>query len=132
MDEGRGDMSETGGQQSEESSTRNGILSLEQAYSGIQRILQDVEGTKNNLARSYQGSDGGAYGRLLDLWDDQVVIILNNLEEMIDRLNTSLAEHGKAQGSGNQAIDQAFSSSEAAFEALSGSGAIKPASSPAY
>lgn len=125
-------MSETGGQQSEESSTRNGILSLEQAYSGIQRILQDVEGTKNNLARAYQGSDGGAYGRLLDLWDDQVVIILNNLEEMIDRLNTSLLEHGKAQGSGNEAIDQAFSSSEAAFDALSGSGAIKPASSPAY
>ncbi|MGW3957595.1 hypothetical protein ACWEKM_43525 [Streptomyces sp. NPDC004752] len=123
-------MSETGGQQSQASSTRNGILALEQAYSGIQRILQDVEGTKNNLSKAYQGSDGGAYGRLLDLWDDQVVKILNNLEDMIDKLNTSLVQHGLAQGSGNQAIDQAFSASEAAFDALSASGAIHPATSP--
>ncbi|MER6524747.1 hypothetical protein [Streptomyces sp. NPDC001508] len=123
-------MSETGGQQSSESSTRSGILALEQAYSGVQRILQDVEGTKNSLSKSYQGSDGGAYGRLLDLWDDQVVIILNNLEEMIDRLNQSLVQHNLAQGSGNEAIDQAFGASEAAFDALSSSGAIKPATSP--
>ncbi|MFF4748856.1 hypothetical protein ACWD5R_06185 [Streptomyces sp. NPDC002514] len=91
-------MSETGAQQSPETSTRNGIRSLELAYGGIQRILQNVEGTKNNLSSSYQGSDGGAYGRLLGQWDDQVVRILN-LQDMTDRLNTSLVEHGKAQGS---------------------------------
>lgn len=120
-------MSETGAQQSSEASTRNGIQSLELAYGGVQRILQDVESTKTNLSGSYQGSDGGAYSRLLDQWDDQVVIILKNLEDMIDKLNTSLTQHGLAQGSGNDAIDQAFSASEAAFDALSGSGAIAPA-----
>ncbi|MEV5810352.1 hypothetical protein [Streptomyces parvulus] len=117
-------MSEAGAQQSSESSTRNGIQALEMAYSGVQRILQDVHGTKNNLSSSYQGSDGGAYSRLLDLWDDQVVVILKNLEDMIDKLNTSLVEHGLAQGSSNEAIDQAFSASEAAFDALAGSGAL--------
>ncbi|MCT9084301.1 hypothetical protein [Streptomyces fulvoviolaceus] len=120
-------MSQGGTQQSEESSTRNGISALETAYSGVQRILQDVESTKNNLSTSYQGSDGGAYGKLLDLWDDQVVVILKNLEDMIDKLNTSLTQHNLAQGSGREAIDQAFSASEAAFDALSGSGAIAPA-----
>lgn len=113
-------MSETGAQQSSEASTRNGISALEQAYSGVQRILQDVESTKHNLSGSYQGSDGGAYGKLLDLWDDQVAVILNNLEDMIDKLNTSLVQHGMAQGSGNEAIDQAFGASEAAFDALAG------------
>ncbi|MFE9888533.1 hypothetical protein [Streptomyces scopuliridis] len=117
-------MSELGGQQSSESSTRNGIQALEMAYSNIQRILQDVHNTKGNLAGSYQGSDGGAYGRLLDKWDDQVVIILKNLDDMIDKLNTSLVQHGLAQGSSNASIDQAFSASEAAFDALAGSGAL--------
>lgn len=117
-------LSENGSQHSEEAPTRNGINALETAYSAVQRILQDVEGTKNNLSSSYQGSDGGAYGRLLDQWDDQVVIILNNLEGMIDRLNTSLTEHNLAQGSGREAIDQAFSASESAFDVLSGSGAL--------
>ncbi|MFJ8027540.1 hypothetical protein [Streptomyces sp. NPDC096311] len=120
-------MSESGVQQSNESSTRNGISALETAYSAVQRSLQDVESTKNNLSRAYQGSDGGAYGKLLDLWDDQVVIILKNLEDMIDKLNTSLVQHNLAQGSGRESIDQAFSASEAAFNALSGSGATTPA-----
>ncbi|MFI1753474.1 hypothetical protein [Streptomyces sp. NPDC020571] len=117
-------MSEMGLQQSSEGSTRSGIQALEMAYSGVQRILQDVHGTRGNLSGTYQGSDGGRFGQLLDKWDDQVVIILKNLEDMIDKLNTSLVEHGKAQGSSNAAIDQAFSVSEAAFDALSGSGAL--------
>ncbi|MEV1046871.1 hypothetical protein [Streptomyces sp. NPDC049916] len=117
-------MSEAGVQQSSESSTRNGIQALEMAYSGVQRILQDVHSTKGNLASTYQGSDGNRYGQLLDKWDDQVVIILKNLEDMIDKLNTSLVQHGLTQGSSNDAIDQAFNASEAAFDALSGSGAL--------
>jgi hypothetical protein len=55
------------------------------------------------------------------------VVVLKNLEDMIDKLNTSLVQHGMAQGSGNQSIDQAFSASEAAFDALSGSGALNGA-----
>lgn len=108
----------TSGQQSSETSTRNGIMALEQAYSSIQNSLRDVESTKNNLASNYMGSDGGKYGQLLDQWDDQVVVILNNLNDMIDKLNQSLAEHGKMQGSAHDAIDSAFSSSQAAFDAL--------------
>lgn len=111
----------TNGQQSSEGSTRNGIMALEQAYSSIQASLQDVENTKNNLASSYQGSDGGKYGQLLDQWDDQVQIILKNLNDMIDKLNQSLTEHGKMQGSANESVDSAYSASQAAFEALAGS-----------
>jgi uncharacterized protein YukE len=111
----------TSGQQSSETSTRNGIMALETAYSSIQSSLQDVENTKNNLASNYMGSDGGKYGQLLDQWDDQVTIILKNLNDMIDKLNQSLAEHGKMQGSAHEAIDSGFSASQAAFEALSSS-----------
>lgn len=110
----------TNGQQSSETSTRNGIMALEQAYTGVQNSLSDVENTRNNLASNFMGSDGGRYGQLLDLWDDQVSIILKNLQDMIDKLNQSLAEHGKAQGSSNEAIDNAHSSSQAAFDALTG------------
>ncbi|MDX6356350.1 MAG: hypothetical protein QOF98_3253 [Streptomyces sp.] len=110
----------TNGQQSSETSTRNGIMALEQAYSGVQNSLRDVESTRNNLASNYMGSDGGRYGQLLDQWDDQVSIILKNLQDMIDKLNQSLAEHGKVQGSSNDSIDSAYSNSQAAFDALTG------------
>ncbi|MYQ82179.1 hypothetical protein GTY51_00430 [Streptomyces sp. SID4936] len=105
-------------QQSSESSTRNGIQALEAAYSGILKSRQDVDNTRNNLSKGYQGSDGGQYGALLKQWDDQVNIILRNLEDMVDKLNTSLVEHGKTQGSSNDAINQAYSASQKAFDDL--------------
>jgi uncharacterized protein YukE len=110
--------SSSAGQQSSDTSTRNGIMALEQAYTSIQSSLQDVESTRNNLATSYQGSDGGKYGQLLDQWDDQVKIILKNLNDMIDKLNQSLTQHGQMQGSANDAVDSAYSASQAAFDAL--------------
>jgi len=108
------------GQQSSETSTRNGIMALEQAYTGVQNSLKDVESTRFNLASNYMGSDGGRYGQLLRQWEDQVEVILKNLQDMIDKLNQSLAEHGKVQGSSNDSIDSAYSNSQAAFDALTG------------
>ncbi|GHH80308.1 hypothetical protein GCM10018793_35190 [Streptomyces sulfonofaciens] len=107
-------------QASSEQATRNGIQALEAAFTGIMRARSDVDGTRANLSQGYQGSDGGAFGQLLQQWDEQANVILKNLEDMIDKLNTSLAEHGKQQGASNESINQAFQSSEAAFQALAG------------
>ncbi|MCX4402988.1 hypothetical protein ACFV8Z_25770 [Streptomyces sp. NPDC059837] len=109
------------GQQSSEQATRNGIQALESAFSGIMKARQDVDGTRATLSSGYQGSDGGQYGQLLQQWDDQVNVILRNLEDMVDKLNTSLVEHGKAQGSSNDAINQAYNASDSAFHQLTGS-----------
>ncbi|MFD9393347.1 hypothetical protein ACFWBB_22285 [Streptomyces sp. NPDC060000] len=109
-----------GGQQSSEVSTRNGVQALEMAFSGIVKCRQDVDGTRANLSVGYQGSDGGQFGSLLKQWDDQANVILKNLESMVDALNQSLAEHHKTQGSSNDAINQAYSQSQAAFDQLIG------------
>ncbi|WP_432132935.1 hypothetical protein [Streptomyces tendae] len=107
-------------QASNEQLTRNGIQALESAFTGVLRSRQDVDNMRVALAQGYQGSDGGAFGQLLQVWDEQVNVILKNLEEMVDKLNASLAQHGKQQGSSNDAINQAFQGSEAAFHALTG------------
>jgi uncharacterized protein YukE len=106
---------------SNEQSTRNGIQALESAFSGIMRCRQDVDGTRAGLAPGYGGEDGRAYGQLLEQWDAQCNVILKNLEDMIDKLNTSLQHHHKTQGSANDAINQAFSKADAAFQDLVGS-----------
>jgi hypothetical protein len=108
------------GQQSSESSTRNGIQALESAFSGIMKIRQDVDSTRSTLGSGYQGSDGGQYGQLLGQWDGQCNVILKNLEDVIDRLNQSLTEHHKTQGSSNDQINQAYNASQSAFDQLAG------------
>ncbi|MGW1411550.1 hypothetical protein [Streptomyces sp. NPDC002403] len=105
-------------QQSEERATRNGIMSLEQAYSGVLRCQQDVQGTRANLSSGYGGSDGGSYGNLLDQWDRNVDTILANLDRMVDELNTTLQEHGLTQGSASDSIDAEFARSTAVFDEL--------------
>ncbi|KUN29796.1 hypothetical protein AQJ23_03360 [Streptomyces antibioticus] len=108
------------GQQSSEQSTRNGIQALEMAFSGILKARQDVDATRANLSAGYQGSDGGQFGALLKDWDDQCDVILKNLDGMVQALNTSLAQHGKAQGASNDAINQAYNASQSAFNQLTG------------
>ncbi|WP_262061188.1 hypothetical protein [Streptomyces sp. STR69] len=108
------------GQQSSESSTRNGVQALETAFSGIQNSKQDVENTRFNLASGYQGSDGGKYGGLISQWEDQCDIVLKNLKDVIEGLNQSLVQHGKQQGSSNDSIDQAYNQAQSVFDTLSG------------
>ncbi|MEU6353674.1 hypothetical protein ABZ896_30830 [Streptomyces sp. NPDC047072] len=109
-----------GGQQSSEQATRNGIQALESAFSGILKSRQDVDNTRATLSSGYQGSDGGQFGALLQAWDQQCDIILRNLNSMVEALNASLAQHNKSQGSSNEAINQAYSASQAAFNQLAG------------
>ncbi|MFD9545713.1 hypothetical protein [Streptomyces sp. NPDC060022] len=105
-------------QQSEEAATRNGIMSLEQAYSGVLKCQQDVQSTRHNLSSSYGGSDGGGYGKLLDQWDGNVDIILTNLDRMVDELNETLRSHNLVQGSSNDSIDAEFQRSTSVFDQL--------------
>ncbi|NBM15788.1 hypothetical protein [Streptomyces sp. GC420] len=109
-----------GMQQSEVRSTRNGIQALEQAFTGIQNCRRDVESMKHNLASGLKGSDGKAYQDLLKQWDDQAEVISVNVREMIDTLNETLRTQGLTQGSSNEAINQAYSGSQAVFDALKG------------
>ncbi|MEU6537082.1 hypothetical protein [Streptomyces sp. NPDC047000] len=109
-----------GGQQSSEVSTRNGVQALEMAFSGILKCRQDVDATRAHLATGYQGTDGNAFGQLLEAWDHQANVILKNLEEMVDALNRSLAEHNKTQGSASDSINQAYGQAQAAFDQLAG------------
>ncbi|MFI0513849.1 hypothetical protein RKD19_004891 [Streptomyces canus] len=113
-------MAVNGMQQSQESSTRNGVQALEMAFSGIVRCRQDVENTKVNLMTHYKGSDGGAFRDLVTAWEEKADIILTNVQDMIDTLNQTLTEHGRQQGSSNEAINQAYSQSDAVFDALAG------------
>ncbi|MFI5998693.1 hypothetical protein ACIBAC_43500 [Streptomyces sp. NPDC051362] len=108
------------GQQSTEQSTRNGINALEEAFNNVWKIRGDVHDTTGGLEKAYKGGDGESYRLLLADWDAKVDTILRNLREMINQLNTTLVEHGKTQGSSNDAINHAFKASEAAFAALTG------------
>lgn len=113
-------MAANGMQQSEERATRNGIQSLELAFSGVLKSRQDVEGTKNTLMSYYKGSDGGAFKDLVTAWEAQADVILRNLQEMIDTLNETLRQQGLQQGSSNEQINQAYAQSDAIFDTLVG------------
>lgn len=107
-------------QQSEERATRNGIQALEMAFSGVERCQRDVQGTSQNLANNYGGSDGAGFKRLLEQWDGHVDTILLNLDRMVDELNNTLTEHGLVQGSSNEEIDKEYSRSTTVFDELNG------------
>jgi hypothetical protein len=107
-------------QQSEEHATRNGIMALEQAFSGVQRCQQDVQTTAMNLTNNYQGSDGGKFKELLVQWDGHVDTILFNLDRMVDELNQTLMDQGLTQGSSNEQINEAYSRSTQVFDELNG------------
>lgn len=107
-------------QQSEEHATRNGIMALETAFSGVQRCQQDVQTTSDGLASHYGGKDGGKFKQLLEQWDTHVDTILINLDRMVDELNTTLTEHGLAQGSSSESIDAEYTRSTAVFDELNG------------
>ncbi|MFJ8613716.1 hypothetical protein ACIRH0_42060 [Streptomyces sp. NPDC093675] len=108
------------GQMSNEQATRNGIQALESAFTGVMRARSDVDSTRSGLAAGYGGSDGAQFGALLAQWDEQANVILKNLEDMITALNQSLQEHHLAQGSSNEAINNAFSKAESVFHTMSG------------
>ncbi|MEU5834901.1 hypothetical protein ABZ820_14675 [Streptomyces diacarni] len=111
----------TGMQRAEEQATRNGIQALEMAFSGVQSRRQDVENTKHGMISALQGSDGGAFQKLLDSWDEHAEIISKNLQDMINQLNETLRGQGLTQGSSNDAINQAYSQSQSIFDGLMGS-----------
>ncbi|MEK8171864.1 WXG100 family type VII secretion target [Streptomyces sp. M19] len=105
---------------SEESATRGGISSTEEAFSNIQSCRQDVESTKMNVGSAYGGSDGKKYQDLLQAWDDQAEVISKNLQDVINQLNETLRANNLTQGSQNDAVDQAYSQSQSIFDALHG------------
>jgi early secretory antigenic target protein ESAT-6 len=107
-------------QQSTVSATKNGINALEQAFTGITKIRQDVESTRYNLASGYKGSDGQKFGELVNNWEQQADVILSNLRDMIDKLNQTLASQHQQQGSSNDQINQAYNQSQSVFNALHG------------
>lgn len=111
----------SGMQRAEEQATRNGIQALEMAFSGVQSRRQDVENTKHGMIQALQGSDGGAFQKLLDSWDENAEIISKNLQDMINQLNETLRAQGMTQGSSNEAINQAYSQSQTIFDGLMGS-----------
>ncbi|MGW3496381.1 hypothetical protein [Streptomyces sp. NPDC001020] len=106
--------------QGDEQATRNGILALESAFNGVLRCRQDVEATRNNLRTGYQGSDGMAYGDLIQLWEGQADSILRGLREMIDSLNLTLSSMQKNQGSSNESINHAYQEANTVFDQLTG------------
>lgn len=109
-----------GFQQSQEQATRNGIMALEQAFTGVQNCRQDVENMKFNLSSGLKGSDGKAFQDLLKLWDDQAEVISRNVRDMVDTLNETLRTQGLTQGSNNESISTAYNQSQSVFDTLSG------------
>ena len=108
-------------QRAEEQATRNGIEALETAFSGVQNRRQEVENTKHGMMSALQGSDGNAFQKLLDSWDEHAEIISKNLQDMINQLNDTLTAQGLTQGSSNEAVNQAYSQSATIFDNLMGS-----------
>ncbi|MEU9386043.1 hypothetical protein AB0D38_36095 [Streptomyces sp. NPDC048279] len=113
-------MAPIGMRQSEEHATRNGIMALEAAFSGILKSRQDVENTRFALSSGYQGSDGQAYQKLVQEWEGQADVILRNVEDMVEALNHTLTEQGRQQGSSNEAIEAEFQQSQSVFDTLAG------------
>ncbi|MGW3150332.1 hypothetical protein ACWDG1_37895 [Streptomyces sp. NPDC001177] len=111
-------MPSNGMRQAQESATRNGIQALEMAFSGILRCRQDVENTRFNLSSGYQGVDGAKYQELIKNWEEQADLILQNVRDMIDALNTTLAENNRQQGAADDAIQQEFSRNSSVFDVL--------------
>jgi hypothetical protein len=110
-----------GGQQSSAQSTRNGIQALEAARNGVTRCRQDVDATRGSLSAAYKGSDGGQFGELLRLWDEQCGVIQKNLQEMVGALELSMKQHQQTQTSAGEAIIQASHASDGIFQQLNGS-----------
>jgi uncharacterized protein YukE len=108
------------GQMSNEQATRNGIQALESAFTGIQKSRQDVDTTATTLSVGFGGGDGSQFQQLLHQWDDYANVIQKNLEDMINQLNHTLQEHGKTQGSSNEAINQAYKQADSIFDQLTG------------
>jgi len=109
-----------GGQQSSAQSTRNGIQALESARDGVTRCRQDVDATRGNLSAAYRGSDGGQFGELLRLWDEQCGVIQKNLQDMVDALDLSMKQHQQTQTSAGEAIAHASHASDSVFQQLNG------------
>jgi len=107
-----------GTQQSQVQATKNGINALEQAFTGVTKSRQDVESTRQNLASGYRGSDGGAFGQLVNDWEEKCDVILGNLRDMVDKLNTTLSKQQQQQGSSNDQINQAYNQAQSVFNAL--------------
>ncbi|MGW3622026.1 hypothetical protein [Streptomyces sp. NPDC000880] len=107
-------------QQSAQQATLNGINALETAKAGVTRCREDVLATQGNLSAGYQGSDGKGFYDLLGLWDEQVGVILKNLQDVIDSLDTSNRTHGQTQSGATEGISTAVSMSNGAFDALAG------------
>lgn len=111
----------SGGQQSSAQATAKGVTALQAAQDGVARCRRDVDSTRNDLARGYQGSDGAEFGKLLAKWDEQCSVIQKNLGEMIEALQQSMVQHGKVQTASTEAVRQASQASDAVFQTLTGS-----------
>lgn len=105
---------------SEDSATRNGISSTEEAYNGIRRVRQDVDGTRIDASSAFGGSDGAKYQDLLRQWDDQAQVISDNLRDVIEALNETSAENRRTQESQKEAVERRSAQSHAVFDALHG------------
>ncbi|GGW30754.1 hypothetical protein [Streptomyces xantholiticus] len=105
-------------QMSNAQATRNGIQALEMAKAGVERARGDVLETGGALSSGYQGGDGAQFGNLLRLWDDQCMVILNGLQAVINELTRTGQEHGVTQLGNQDAISQAQTGSQAAFDQL--------------
>ncbi|MCQ9183297.1 hypothetical protein KMT30_30480 [Streptomyces sp. IBSBF 2953] len=109
-----------GGQQSSAQSTRNGIQALEAARNGVTRCRQDVDATRGSLSTAYQGSDGGQFGQLLRMWDEQCGVIQKNLQDMVDALELSMKQHQQTQNAAGEAVIRARTAADSAFQQLTG------------
>ncbi|MFE4663703.1 hypothetical protein ACFRI7_02600 [Streptomyces sp. NPDC056716] len=95
-------------------------MALETAQQGIKRCDDDVQATRMNLAAGYQGSDGGEFGRLIDKWHEQALIIQKNIQDMITALQTTDRTHTETQSAAVEAVVNASGKSDAAFAAMVG------------
>lgn len=106
--------------QSEESATRGGISTLDDAYDEVSNCKAAVEATRHTVETHYQGVDGKAFSDLLLKWEGHTDTILVNLDRMIDELNESLREHGLAQMTAGDGVQAQSVVSDGVFDDLMG------------
>ncbi|MEU1518968.1 hypothetical protein ABZ490_43695 [Streptomyces sp. NPDC005811] len=107
-------------QQSSTASTTMGINALTTAHQAIQRSKSDVDTTAGNLAVAYSASsqDGREFQNVLRQWDEQAEIILKKLQDLINKLTTTLQTHNTTQTNVTDMIRSSASTSDAAFNQL--------------
>ncbi|MFJ5266788.1 hypothetical protein ACIQAC_40680 [Streptomyces sp. NPDC088387] len=109
-------------QASQEQTYRSAISLLENARSALTASQGRISDAAATLGVDYKGSDGMAFGQLLEKWLNEVNQIKNTCGLMEEQLETSLRNSSNTQGDADEMVNRQMnlSARDNAFNTLAG------------